>query len=201
MQHLAPDAAELLDEPDTSAVTEPPGTPGGTLPPPLRNVTRSSREPELGSLVRVGPSVSPPAPRPLVQERHSVVVERSSWLGLCALLMVGQIVGTVSAAWIVAAFRPGEPSPAKLSVGGLLPAPEPQNVASKPAELTLAPGAPTAVGAPTVAVAPAALPPPATKKAKRQVEQRAPVAAPIGSPTELKPGPTAARDRLFDSMY
>jgi serine/threonine protein kinase len=161
---------------------------------------RSSRGPELGSLVHVGPAVPPsqPAQRALLPERQSVMGERSSWLGLGALLMVGQIVGTVVAVVLVTGWRPSEPSPAKLSVNSLVAAPEPQTVTAKSLEVLAAPAVQTAP-APVTMPAPVATPAPIAKKGKLRATPPAP--APSEEAPATLPEPVATRDRLFDSMF
>jgi hypothetical protein len=158
---------------------------------------RSSRGPELGSLVHVGPAVPPPQPaqRALVPERQSGMAGRSSWLGLGALLIVGQVVGTVIAVVLVTGWRSSEPSPAKLSVNSLVAAPEPQSVTAKPIEIPVAPVAPTPITVP----APVATPAPVAKKGKLRAARPAP--APTGEAPATPPEPLATRDRLFDSMF
>jgi hypothetical protein len=196
MQHTAPDVAELLDEPDTSAEPIQSGSRGDTTPPPLP----PPRRPEPGSLVHVGPSVAPPqrAQRAPAPEMQLVVVDRSSWLGLGALLMIGQVVGTVIAVVLVTGWRPSEPSPAKLSVNSLVAAPESQSVTTKPIETPVVPVAQTAP-APIAILAPVATPAPIAKKGK--LRAAAPAPAPTEEPSPAPPEPVATRDRLFDSMF
>jgi hypothetical protein len=127
-----------------------------------------------------------------------VVVDRSSWLGLGALLMIGQVVGTVIAVVLVTGWRPSEPSPAKLSVNSLVAAPESQSVTTKPIEIPVVPVAQTAP-APIAIPAPVATLAPIAKKSK--LRAAAPAPAPTEEPSPAPPEPVATRDRLFDSMF
>lgn len=167
---------------------------------------RSSRGPELGSLVHVGPALAPPPPaqRALAPERQAVVVERSSWLGIGALLMVGQILGTVIAVVLVTGWRPSEQNPARLSVNALSAAPEAPTGIAKPVEpVTVTPPPLAVVTTATplpVAPAPESAPAPIAKKVKpRVVAPAVPPAAEEAPPAP--PEPVAAREKLFDSMY